>query len=236
METEHSGDLAHHQALEILPWYVNGRLEPAESHRVETHLSACEICQREADGLATMLSIRAASIPERPVNEARLAALFTRIDGYEATRRQNSRREPRGQLLSWHELRDRFMNWWTVQPALVAGTFAAVVLAAILVPVLRSPQPVPAAYEVLGPAADTLRVRIRFQTAPTQQAIKQLVEASRADKKLGGAYSIERRTDTEYVVVFVEKPGIQVVSRVINDWRGAPNVAEVSIDDGVTGN
>ena len=37
----------HERAFELLPWLVNGRLEPAERDAVEAHLRSCLPCRRE---------------------------------------------------------------------------------------------------------------------------------------------------------------------------------------------
>ena len=40
-------DETHWELQSLLPWYVTGRLDPAEHARVEAHLAACEDCQEE---------------------------------------------------------------------------------------------------------------------------------------------------------------------------------------------
>ena len=40
-------DENHWELQRLLPWYVTGRLEPAELARVEAHLAGCEECQEE---------------------------------------------------------------------------------------------------------------------------------------------------------------------------------------------
>src|SRR5438309_1920937 len=37
------------RVAELLPWHLNGTLEPAEQHQVQEHLAQCEKCQREFD-------------------------------------------------------------------------------------------------------------------------------------------------------------------------------------------
>jgi anti-sigma factor RsiW len=37
----------HHEAEELLPWYVTGQLEPEELRLVEQHLSSCAHCRRQ---------------------------------------------------------------------------------------------------------------------------------------------------------------------------------------------
>jgi anti-sigma factor RsiW len=40
-------DENHWELQRLLPWYVTGRLDPAEHARVEAHLAGCEECQEE---------------------------------------------------------------------------------------------------------------------------------------------------------------------------------------------
>lgn len=40
-------DESHWQLQQLLPWYVTGRLDPAEHARVEAHLAGCDECQEE---------------------------------------------------------------------------------------------------------------------------------------------------------------------------------------------
>lgn len=231
MHTGHPSDLAHQEALEILPWYVNGRLQPQELRRVEAHLGDCETCRAEADWLATLLETHAASIPERPVDSARLNNLFARIDRYESAQRRRSLYRRIVDPAQWRQWGERLMSGLTVRPALVAGAFAAVLLAVIIVPMVRSPQQVSAPYEVLGPAANELAVLVRFQTPQQARAVDQFVASSRAAGQFTGDYRIARRTSTEYRVILASKPGIEAVNRLVHEWRATPNVSEVEIDN-----
>lgn len=54
-------DESHWELQSLLPWYVTGRLDPAEHARVEAHVAGCEECQEElrfeqslADGVKTL--------------------------------------------------------------------------------------------------------------------------------------------------------------------------------------
>src|SRR5665213_1316713 len=40
-------DESHWELQSLLPWYVTGRLDPAEHARVEAHVAGCEECQEE---------------------------------------------------------------------------------------------------------------------------------------------------------------------------------------------
>lgn len=41
----------HDQIMLLLPWHVNGTLEPEESGQVERHLSSCLVCRKELERL-----------------------------------------------------------------------------------------------------------------------------------------------------------------------------------------
>ena len=118
-----SSSMTHEEVQKVLPWYANHRLDAEASRRVEAHLADCAICRGDVDGLSTVLAAHERSLPERPVNEARLDALFARIDQHEAERRRAPQRaEPTGVIA-------RAVQWLTVRPALAAGSLAAVLLA-----------------------------------------------------------------------------------------------------------
>lgn len=58
-----------HDIAELLPFYLNGTLEPAEKARVETELPTCESCRAELAELrdiAGVLRARAAAMPAPP--------------------------------------------------------------------------------------------------------------------------------------------------------------------------
>lgn len=54
---------AHQLAFELLPWFVNGTLEPAERTVVEQHLHECAACRRELDWLQQLSNAYVSSEP-----------------------------------------------------------------------------------------------------------------------------------------------------------------------------
>ncbi len=227
---DNSRDLAHEQALEVLPWYVTGRLQEQQARQVESHLGDCPDCRREANGLTQMMTLHQNAMPERPVNEARLQALLGRIDRYEEGRLTPSASTQDRSLSPWEKFRQQMQSWLNVRPVLLAGACTAAIVAMIGIPSLRTPLSTEAQYEVRGPAVDALRVRVQFESAADLSEVERLVRS-----QYSGAYRIEAVTETEYVVSLEDKPGIDTVSRLLNGWGEAPNVAQVQIDSGTAG-
>jgi anti-sigma factor RsiW len=224
--------LMHRQVARLLPWYVKGRLRTEEVRRVETHLAGCRACRTEAEGLTRLFDAHTAAAVDRPVDDAKLEALFDRIDRYEAThQREPVQTSVRGKEDDDSSARRSFLklsDWFGPKPLLLAGTFAALVLAVIAVPTLQStgPERIHRVLSTDQPVA-ALRIRVRFQSAPDMKSVTQLVGATQAK----GTYQVERLGDKEYVVVFQKRPSMDVLSQLIESWRAAPNVAEVAIDN-----
>jgi len=222
----------HHRVIQALPWYVNGSLEGDEAGRVEQHLSVCPTCRSEAEGLAKMFHVHAASTPQRAVDEDQLDQLFTRIDRFE----QESRQAPPRADRSWSELLSAAVvgtfGWLMARPVLVAGAFAVVFLGIFALPALQAP-PAGQSYDVLSSptaGANELRVKLSFRDDVTATDVQRLVAANLGSDAASSTYRIERRTEREYVVVFESKPGVATLSQWLNGWRSAPNVADAAVD------
>lgn len=223
----------HHQVVQILPWYVRGRLEGEEAERVEAHLSVCHTCRCEAEGLSQVFHVYETSSPQPEVNEEHLERLFARIDRFEQQRTQS---RPADRAISRIEalgtaIADVF-GYLTKRPALVAiGMSAASILGVLSLTQLQAP-PAEPSYDVLSSPAPIaeLRVRLRFHANATPDDVQQLVASSLGEQTPGDTYRIERRSEQEYVVVLGRKPGLDTLTLWLSGWSSAPNVAEVSID------
>lgn len=226
MDTIHSSGLTHGEAQEVLPWYVNKRLDAEQARQVEAHLAGCPACRSDAHGITALFAAHDVGTADRPVDEARLDALFARIDRYESERRRAPQRRGRPR---WELLGIGLLGWLIARPALVAATFAAVAFTVIAVPMLHSPSQ--ESYRLLGSddvAAESLRVRLVFASAPQRSVVERMAGEGAA----GAGYRIEQRSAKEYVVVFERKPPMTAVSRIIDSWSKAPNVVAATIDDG----
>jgi anti-sigma factor RsiW len=232
MDKLDSAVMTHEEVQKVLPWYANKRLDAQASQRVEAHLAACPICRGDAEGLNAVLAAHEGSAPERAVNEARLDALFARIDKHEAQRRRQPQSVERVGLIA------RAMQWFRVNPALAAGSVAAVFLAVFMLPGLQQ-QPNPGQeFSVLSSnkaAAQPFVVNVRFATAPARGEVERLVAATLADSQDVPAYRIEQRAPTQFLIAFDSKPSVMLADRILTQLAGTPNVAAATIDAGSAG-
>lgn len=100
--THENETLTHEQALELLPWLVNGSLEDEERRCVTSHLEACHACrtsvERERE-LAAVLMEREPAAPSLEANvEAGLVRLRAAIEREERRGRRHLR--PNRRLLA----------------------------------------------------------------------------------------------------------------------------------------
>jgi hypothetical protein len=221
--------MTHEEVQKVLPWYANRRLDAEESLRVEAHLAACAICRGDVDGLNAVLAAHDKSLPERSVNEARLDALFARIDRHEAERRRVPQRAESKSVFA------RAVQWLTLRPALAAGSLAAVLLAVFMAPVLFQAQEPVQEFSVLsqqGADAAPFVVRVQLDSALERADAERSIVASVSQTPSLPAYRIEQRSPTDYAIVFDSKPPVAIAGQVLIQLGSAPNVASVSIDDG----
>jgi Putative zinc-finger len=75
----------HEEACELLPWYVNGRLEGREREDIEKHLSTCPACQAELRHCRDLAAaVQAAGETHWSPSPGHFSQLLARIDAAEA--------------------------------------------------------------------------------------------------------------------------------------------------------
>ena len=139
MNSPSSTTLMHSESFRLLPWYVKGQLDPEQLRQVDLHLQGCLACRREAEGLTQLFCAHAQINKPRPVDEARLDALFARIDQYEVSRRPQPPRVSSRESSALSRLRDIISGWLDGRFMLVGGACAAALLAIAIGPMLLSP-------------------------------------------------------------------------------------------------
>lgn len=164
----------HAELKELLPWYVTGRLEPAEHAQVEAHLAGCRRCRADA-AFQRRLGAEVASLPLEVEH------------GWDQMRRQIEN-ETQGPLRRILRRLTGSGGWWVAGAALAAATMAIVVL-----------PPAPGAeYRALSaPAAQPVgEVVVIFRPDATERQMREALKAA-------GARVVDGPTSTDAFVLDV---------------------------------
>lgn len=165
----------HHDAEELLPWYVTGQLEGDELELVETHLSSCAHCRRQLAFERRMVDEFAALTPEVDTGWTRLKERLAAPDV-----------APRASIPAHPRLWDRISSeaaafWQTLtRPAVAALAAAQLLFVTIAGTVLFSlSQP---AYQALGsaPPPQSANVIAIFRADTTEAQMRALLRANAA--------------------------------------------------------
>ena len=169
-----TGIQPHHEAEELLPWYVTGQLEGDELAFVETHLSSCAHCRRQLAVERHMVAEFAGLTPDI---DTRWARLKQRLGAAELL----AERAPVRQ--SWLDgvTSDAASLWQTLtRPAIAALATAQVAFVAIAGTILFSlSQP---SYRALGsaPPPQSANVIAMFRADTTESQMRDLLRANGA--------------------------------------------------------
>jgi anti-sigma factor RsiW len=166
----------HHDAEELLPWYVTGQLEGDELAFVETHLSSCAHCRRQLAFERQMVDEFASLTPEIDTGWARMRQ---RLEAPNPLATPARARVGRGW---WHTITsDAAALWETLtRPAVATLAMAQVAFVAIAGAVLFSlSQP---SYRALGsaPPPQSANVIAMFRADTTEVQMRDLLRANGA--------------------------------------------------------
>ncbi len=182
----------HRACHKLLPWYVNGTLEPAERAAVERHLDDCDACRRDVSSLEELRGcVRAAPESADAAAAARgLRQVLDRIDAGAGSRGAGGR--------TWQDVR-LAVRW------ALAGQAAAILalLTLVLWPAAPETAPgLPASYRTLSdpPAASGqgedagATLRVVFGDGVTEAELRRLLRSVGGDIVAGpsavGVYTL----------------------------------------------
>ncbi len=153
----------HQEALELLPWYATGAIEPADRVKVEAHLSDCTSCRED---LATERQLRAA-VADLPLDACLGFAEFRRRIGI-APPLATQRRPHRRRSATGAPDRSRRTSW-----AVAAQVATVLIFAGVAFPAMQKP----AEYRTLGSAPDhpAGNMVVMFGPTMTERTMRQLL-------------------------------------------------------------
>lgn len=127
MATDAFATAEHERAYALLPWYVNGTLEEAESQLVSAHLSSCRICEEElADCAELQAAVRRTRQESWEPGPEHLASLMAQLGAGTAGR--VPAQSPWSRLRDWLTAPPGWGRWVLIpQTALAAGLAGLIV-------------------------------------------------------------------------------------------------------------
>ena len=182
----------HHDAEELIPWYLTGQLDDEDLAMVEHHLSSCAHCRRQLAAERRMIDEFAQLSPQIDSGWARLRQ---RIDVPQARERL------------WDKLRGQAAELWESlsRPAiatLAVAQLAFVVAAGAILLSLGQPD-----YRTLGsaPAPSSANVIAMFRAETTEAQLRDLLQSNGASlvdgPTAGGAYLLRVQASSRPQVV-----------------------------------
>lgn len=163
----------HREVQELLPWYLTGRLDPAEQDRVRAHLSVCAECQAEVRFQERL----GPEIAQLPLNVEHSWSRMRRM--LDADRAPVSR--PRPQPPVWGAgSRGPIGVAWRTAPLWGAGALAGAVLVAVVA--YSPPFGATAQYHALGArvAPTGGDVMVIFRPDTPERSLRDALRASHA--------------------------------------------------------
>ncbi len=190
----------HVAVLKLLPWYLTGRLDDAETAQVDEHLASCVDCRAELETERQWQLMQPGHGAQVDVEEgwARMrsmlggeaqAPLPARAAGGRAAASSRGGRGERGLFRSWHVGGRPVSRAWAAPAVLSVGL--AVAIGVTLRP---SPTLVDDYHALAAPADDVATAVVRFRPDATEAQIRQGLDAA-------GARLVDGPTVTDAYVV-----------------------------------
>ena len=165
----------HHDAEELIPWYVTGKLEGDDLAFIEDHLSSCAHCRRQLAFERNMVEEFAGLTPEIDTGWARLKERLKTPEPILSPNRAPVRQ-------GWNSIRSDAASFWQTltRPAVAALATAQLAFVGIAGTVLFSlSQP---SYQALGstPPPQSANVIAMFRADTTESQMRDLLRANGA--------------------------------------------------------
>jgi putative zinc finger protein len=157
-------ETSHDTVMELLPWYVNATLSPAERTVVEKHLETCADCREELQSLSQVSAVISEGVEATPSVDASLARTFAAIDELERAKLSTKKRG----LVGW------LSALWTPSVPLARVAFATqlalILLMGIYLVLPRDP------YSTLSPPGSReVHLDVTFAPTVTEEVMRRVI-------------------------------------------------------------
>ncbi len=193
----------HDELINLIPWYVKGKLTAGESAAVKEHLIACENCRQELANCKALADLLPKSAGSWRPSEAHFSNILAEVNKLEAAEKQ----EKTANAIAKPGFFQRMSQLFAQTPSPVRWTLAAESLAfAVLVAVMVLPgvsnlnRDQPGAFETLSNAetqasSSGQMLRVVFSDEITAKELSDLLLQTKAQIRQGpstvGAYTVE---------------------------------------------
>lgn len=172
----------HEEAQRLLPWLVNGRLDPDEASWLSSHLEGCDECRLEIQALRALQVHRLDAPALAGDVDAGWKRMRAKLDSLRSPPQQETR------LAAWWHARPRW------QPLLLAAQAALIVVVALAL--WRAPERVaqPAQYHTLAATTPAAQLVVVFDGDVREARLRRLLQATGArivdGPSAAGAYTL----------------------------------------------
>ena len=215
------------EAARLLPWYVAGRLEPADAERVTRHLERCAICR---DDLAHERTLRALLKSESRIEYAPqpgLAKTLARIDELEREAPGSARPSPQPPISKRRVTVTHWLAAAALVQAVALGVLGSLVYRHGDAGPSRDPRYVTLSASTPAESSD-LHIRAVFSSALSLGALKSLLAENSLTIVAGpsdaGAYTLAvtnaqaQRSQLDQVIAALRShPEVMFVEPAVND-------------------
>jgi len=200
--------MQHHHEIELLlPWYVNGTLEPAERDRVAEHIDDCEKCH---DSVRLLTDVQSAVLRNKATPMVPLPAVNKLLDSIDA------------------KSSSRHRDWRRPQVMFAAALAASVLIIVVIFSFQDESPPAPKIFEtatsVQSAAAMDYVLNIQFESGTSATAHQQVLNDIAAQDISAGVDELSYR-----VVVRVPAASLEELERYTSDLEAMPAIKAVEV-------
>jgi anti-sigma-K factor RskA len=175
------GGSPHEEAQRLLPWLVNGQLDPDEASWLSSHVDSCDECRLEIHALRTLQALYLEAPAATGDADAGWKRMRVQLDA------SRSPSPAKARLTAWWHARPRW------QPLLLAAQAALIMVLALAL--WRAPDATqPAQYRTLGAATPPGQLVVVFDGNVREARLRALLQATGArivdGPSMAGAYTL----------------------------------------------